>query len=365
LFIPLFPQIAANVGASQFQLSFLLSAYPLAQFFASPILGSLSDRFGRRPILFISKLGSVVAYLILAFARSFPLLLLSRLIDGSTGGNIPVARAYIADITTKENRSRGMAVIGIAFGLGFIIGPAIGGLLYQVSHTTTVPLLFGASLSLFSSLLTWFFLPETVTKPVISSPLVINPLRSLSYFSLKTVLGRLIWANFLITILYSGFQTTTTFFSTAVFGFSPGQNGQLLIYIGVLGFVIQGLFAKVTIRRPVLLTIVGIIVSGLGIIFVSQAGNLPLFYLALAFSSFGSSLVGIFLATVFSSANDKVGEGESMGALDGTGSLGRIFGPGLAAIFITGHPRPLYLVLGLLMLPIALFFSQSRKSPTL
>src|SRR3989339_1444590 len=158
IIIPILPTISEQIGITGLSLGFLVSAYPLAQFFSAPILGSLSDRYGRKPILVISKLGTVVAYLIFAYARSLPLLLISKLIDGATGGNIPAARAYISDITTKENRSRGMAVIGMGFGLGFIIGPALGGIFYSIGGSQGLPSLVGAALCLVSAVLTQVFL---------------------------------------------------------------------------------------------------------------------------------------------------------------------------------------------------------------
>ncbi|MEK7299169.1 MAG: MFS transporter [Candidatus Margulisiibacteriota bacterium] len=127
LIIPVLPQIAARYQPNPYLLGFLLASYSLCQFFSAPILGRLSDKYGRKPVLLVSKMGTCISYLIFAFSGTYWLILLSRMLDGFTGGNISVARAYVADVTTDEHRSRGMAVIGMAFGFGFLLGPAMGG----------------------------------------------------------------------------------------------------------------------------------------------------------------------------------------------------------------------------------------------
>ena len=132
IILPLLPYIAEKYSANPFQIGMLTATYSFFQLIAAPILGRLSDRYGRKKLLIISQFGSAVGYLILGLSGNLPLLFLSRIIDGITGGNISIAQAYIADVTTKENRARGMGMIGAAFGLGFIFGPAIGGFLSKL-----------------------------------------------------------------------------------------------------------------------------------------------------------------------------------------------------------------------------------------
>jgi len=135
LILPLLPFYAESLGAGEVQIGILLVAFAAMQFIGAPILGSLSDRFGRRPLLIVSQLGTVIAFLILGAADSWALLLLSRLVGGLMGGNITVAQAYIADVTDEANRAQGLALIGAAFGLGFILGPVAGGFLAGASLT--------------------------------------------------------------------------------------------------------------------------------------------------------------------------------------------------------------------------------------
>ena len=132
--------------------------------FANPILGSLSDKFGRRPVLILSKLGTMLAYIILANAFTYWVFLFSRLLDGFTGGNISVARAYVADVTEPKDRARGMAIIGMAFGTGFILGPALGGILFSMFDTHTIPCYFAAGLSAIAVIFTVLFLEEPTKK---------------------------------------------------------------------------------------------------------------------------------------------------------------------------------------------------------
>ena len=161
--IPVLPYYAEGTrfGATPRTVGFLFASYSVMQLIFSPVLGRLSDKHGRRPILLISLLGTCLGFLILGFATTLWMLFLGRIIDGISGGNISTAQAYIADVTTPENRAKGMGLIGAAFGMGFVFGPAIGGIL---SHWGIhVPFLFAAGLSLANVILLYFTLPETVT----------------------------------------------------------------------------------------------------------------------------------------------------------------------------------------------------------
>ena len=160
--IPLLPFYAntAPFFASPLEIGFLFSIYSWMQFFFAPILGRLSDKYGRRPILFISLLGSAVGFLILGLAGSMLALFIGRIVGGITGANISTAQAYIADITTRENRAKGMGLFGAAFGLGFILGPALAGILS--GYGVHVPFYFAAGLSFVNAIALYFLLPESI-----------------------------------------------------------------------------------------------------------------------------------------------------------------------------------------------------------
>src|SRR5256884_2644434 len=160
IIIPLLPFYAATFGASPFVVGLLFASFSLCQLIASPALGDLSDRYGRRPVLVFSLAGTVVSFVMMALAHSVTMLFLSRIVDGLSGGNISTARAYVADITEPKDRARAYGLIGAAFGLGFIIGPALSGVLAQVS--ITAPIWAAAGITLVATLMAWFWLPETV-----------------------------------------------------------------------------------------------------------------------------------------------------------------------------------------------------------
>jgi MFS transporter, DHA1 family, tetracycline resistance protein len=153
--------------ATPFDIGLLFASYSLMQFVFSPILGGLSDKYGRRPVLFFSIIGSAVGYLLIGFAFALWMVFAGRIISGITGGNISTAQAYIADVTSKENRARGMGLFGAMFGLGFVFGPAIGGVLSRFG--IGAPFIFAAVLSLANAILLYFILPETVKKDLYDS----------------------------------------------------------------------------------------------------------------------------------------------------------------------------------------------------
>src|SRR6187401_1575628 len=160
IIIPLLPFYAQTFGASPLVVGLLFASFSLAQLIATPALGDLSDRYGRRPILIFSLLGTVVSFVMLALAQSITMLFLARIVDGLSGGNISTARAYVADVTEPKDRARAYGLIGAAFGLGFILGPALSGVLAGISYTA--PIWAAAILTLVAAAVAWLWLPETV-----------------------------------------------------------------------------------------------------------------------------------------------------------------------------------------------------------
>src|SRR5271168_5408080 len=164
LVMPLLAPFAKQYGFSAGQIGLLFSAYPMCQLVAGPILGRLSDRYGRRPLLIFSQAGTAVSFLILGLSRDFRVMLLARMLDGASGGNILVAQAYVADVTAPEDRARGMGLIGMAFGLGFVLGPLMGGMLLKLplgdDWRLRLPFLVAAGFSTLAWVLVLFRLPE-------------------------------------------------------------------------------------------------------------------------------------------------------------------------------------------------------------
>src|ERR1044072_4024382 len=240
--IPVLPFYAEGTrfGATPSEVGLLFASYSVMQLFFAPVLGRLSDKYGRRPVLLFSLLGTCLGFLILGFATTLWMLFVGRILDGITGGNISTAQAYIADVTTKENRAKGMGLIGAAFGLGFVFGPAIGGILSRWG--VAVPFLFAAGLCFSNSLLLYFTLPETVTP---DHPARISAARGRGLAQLiesvkNPRLGFVFAIYFLFVVAFSIMTTTFSLYTMFRFGYDAQHTGYLFTYVGVLAVIVQG-----------------------------------------------------------------------------------------------------------------------------
>lgn len=328
IILPLLPYIAEKYQAGPLQIGILSASYSFFQLIASPILGRLSDRYGRKKMLIISQIGSAIGYLILALAHSLPLLFLSRIIDGITGGNISIAQAYIADVTTKENRARGMGLIGAAFGLGFIFGPAIGGALSKISYSA--PAYFAFAVSLITVLATAFFLKESVNE----NKAAISPRTKFSLQEFRRVLGLypigiLMIVFLMLNTAFSIMQGNFALWTQKTFNFEPSQNGWLFAYIGVLAVIIQMKVLPYAVKRfhekNILLASVVFMFIGLTLIPLSFHPNF--LFVALFFLPLGNGLSNPTIQALASENVPKEEYGETLGILQSSGSLGRIIGP--------------------------------------
>ncbi|NBV42552.1 MFS transporter, partial [bacterium] len=277
LIIPILPQLAYQLEQNRFMMGLLLAAYSLAQFVAAPILGSLSDKYGRKPILVISKLGSVAAYAILAVATNYWMFFLSRLLDGFTGGNISAARAYAADITSEEDRPKGMAIIGIAFGTGFILGPALGGFLYGLGNQGHVIAAWTAGLmSFLALLLTIFLLKEPERRNVSSTQSFLPKFReAFSNRSIQLICA----AQAIYMILFSAFESTFSVYTFETFRFTEKTNSLIFLYIGLLALVVQGTITRRAPKNLRLVTILGFVIAAVGFMAIHLA-YVPIYLLA-------------------------------------------------------------------------------------
>ncbi len=361
IIIPLLPTISADLGIKGVALGLLTASYALAQFISSPILGNLSDKFGRKPILVFSKAGTVLAYVMLAFSKSYYLILLSRLIDGFTGGNIPAARAYISDVTTKENRARGMAIIGISFGLGFILGPALGGIFFSIGKSKTLPALIGAGLSLLSLVLTQLFLDESHRIEKDTSKNRNFSIKNFFKIFKHPEIQRILGVVFVSTMIVSGLQTTLPFFADKLFGFTTEQNSYMLIYLGVLGLITQGFLARKKFKNTDFMVNLGLILLAIGIILMAIIPVVAGLLIVLGIYSAGSGLIQIFLPTALSTTSSTDPEGEIMGAYEGVSSLSRVIGPAIFGSLVLTIPRQTYFVSGVIMLILLIWFKGHKN----
>src|SRR5256714_4997820 len=340
--IPVLPFYAEGTAfnATPRTVGLLFASYSIMQLIFSPILGRLSDKYGRRPVLLLSIIGTGIGFLILGFATTIFMLFAGRILDGITGGNISTAQAYIADITTKENRAKGMGLIGAAFGLGFIFGPAIGGILSRWG--IHVPFFFAAALCFANAALLYFTLPETVTanhpaKNLAGSRSFRQLFRSLRQPRLAFVL--IIY--FLFVVAFSIMTTSFSLYTMFRFGYDAQHTGYLFAYVGLIAVIIQGgLIGKLVKRFGELpLVIVGALcfaISLFAVPFVSPAaGGLAALLVGGGVFSMGNSLATPALTSLASKSVGAAEQGIVLGVTQSAASLARAVGPSLAAVLIS------------------------------
>ncbi|MBW6474107.1 MAG: MFS transporter [Anaerolineaceae bacterium] len=253
IILPLLPFYAETFGASATLVGLLVAIYAAGQMISAPLLGRLSDRYGRRPFLIVSILGGAISFFILGFASNLTMLFIARLVAGLTAGNISVAQAYITDITDAKNRSRGLGLIGAAFGLGFIIGPALGGILSQWGYS--IPAFLAAGIATINLIVVIAWLPESLTeerkkeislqkKPPISINSLLTTLK-------KPVIGPLLHTRVFYGFAFALFQSIFALYGEYRFGLNAQNIGYILTYIGILSVITQGfLVGKISDRFP-------------------------------------------------------------------------------------------------------------------
>lgn len=252
IILPLLSLYATAFGASPFVIGFLSAAYPLMQLIGAPILGRLSDRYGRKPVLVISQIGTFTGFLMLGFANALWLIFLSRIIDGLSGANIATAQAAITDSTTAKTRTQGLGLIGAAFGLGFIIGPVIAFVSLSLSDNNyAVPAFVAAVCSLLSILLTAFWFEETLPaerrqggrqRPSLSVGAMVSALR-------HPAIGLLLGLIFFYHLAFGGFEQLLALFTLSRLGLNGANNAVLFVFVGIIIVAVQGGFVGKWSRR--------------------------------------------------------------------------------------------------------------------
>ena len=339
--IPVLPFYAQGTkfGATPREVGLLFASYSVMQLIFAPVLGRLSDKYGRRPVLLISLIGTSLGFLILGFATTLWMLFLGRIIDGISGGNISTAQAYIADVTTKENRAKGMGLIGAAFGLGFVFGPAIGGVLSRWG--INVPFLFAGTLAFANAILLYFVLPETVTQdhPARISAASGRGWRQLIESLKRPRLGFVLTIYFLSIVAFSIMTAVFSLFMMFRLGYDAFHNGWVFAYVGVISAIIQGgLIGKLVKRfgEPALVIIGSLLFSAslFATPFIGPAVGLMGILLTGAVSSIGNALNAPSLSSLASKSAGAGEQGGVLGAMQSVASLARAVGPSLAAFLI-------------------------------
>jgi DHA1 family tetracycline resistance protein-like MFS transporter len=331
LILPLLPYYAETFKASEFVTGLLIASYAAMQLIGAPILGRLSDRFGRRPILLISVFGTFLGFILLSLANALWILFASRIIDGITGGNLSVAQAYISDVTDAKNRSKGLGMIGAAFGLGFIIGPAAGGFLSQWGYH--VPALVAASISLINLVLIFFWLPESLTeerraeynsqkRPPVNLAAFLTALR-------RPFSGSLLITRFFFGLAFAIFQTIFSLYALAKFNLTAAHTGYVLTYVGVLSVFVQGfLVGRLTNRfREDLLITVSVVLMGVSLASWALVPSVLLLLVILAPIAISGGLLNTLLSSTLTKAVEPQEIGGILGLSASIESSTRIIAP--------------------------------------
>jgi DHA1 family tetracycline resistance protein-like MFS transporter len=313
----------------------LSSVYASAQLFAGPVLGALSDRYGRRPVLLICLLGTSAGYLILGLANSLPLIFLAVLIDGLTGGNLTTAYAYIADVTTSENRARGMGMVGAAFGLGLMAGPALGGLLSR--YGLYVPAFTASAIALSNVIFGFFVLPESLPpekREIKSISQIFNWGKQFTSLLRQANIQKFLAAMFLLNLAFAGLQSNFPLYSNYRFHWTPTQNSFFYLYVGVCAVFIQGfLFGKL---QPYIgerkLTLFGLTFMAIGLAGMALAPASWMLYPAVTIVALGTGMSIPSLTALVSLRVSESEQGRLMGGTQTLLSLTSIFGPVIAGI---------------------------------
>lgn len=349
ILIPILPTFASKeLGISDFEIGIVIAIYSLVQFLFNPILGKLSDRIGRRPVILVSLLFTVISYILFSFSTTFMILLLSRLLAGFGGSNIGVAQAYIADVTTKEERSKGMGMIGAAFGLGFVFGPMIGGFLSKYGYDIAG---YGAAgFSFLAFLFAVVALPESNINRTVSKKFEIK-LFDINFTKetlKKPVIGTMIILFFIIVFSMANIYGTFSLIAYKVYHFSDQQIGYLFGMIGIIGAIIQGggiryLSVKFSDRTLILM---GTICMTIGLGMIPYGQNFIGVAIIASVLAIGTGMLQPTILSLISRYSPDKEQGAILGLNQSVSSFARVLGPlwggfsydflGYEAPFLTG-----------------------------
>lgn len=353
IIVPLLPFYAETFGASPLVVGLLFAVFSLCQLFAAPVLGDLSDRYGRRPILIVSLIGTVISFVMLALAQSITMLFVARIVDGLSGGNISTARAYVADITEPKDRSRAYGLIGAAFGLGFVLGPALSALLVPISYTA--PIWAAAGITLIAVAMAWFWLPETVHRAHAGTGM---PFRSLAAMMGRPALRRVLVMDFSYWLAFAMFQTTFALFAAARFGFDAARTAAFFAAFALLGAVVQGflirsIVARLGDKRTFML---GLVCAAFGLVAATLTREVWLFAASLVALALGIGFGHPTMSSIISRSARDDEQGRVQGAASAVESLGRTIGPvwGTASLQRFGEATPYLSAAGLLVMTLVL-----------
>ncbi|MBL8240819.1 MAG: MFS transporter [Bryobacterales bacterium] len=370
ILIPIMPYLVRQFRTDALTVGLLAVAFSAAQFVAAPILGALSDRIGRRPVLLFSILGSAFGYFLFGWAGSLWLMFLARIIDGATGGNISTAMAAIADTSAPKDRAKNFGLIGMAFGLGFIIGPALGGLLSKISIQAPA---YGAGvIGLVTVTFGYFLFPETLPperrKSGIVSAAESNPLQSVASAFARREIRMFLLALFFLNFAFAALQTNFSNYTIDRFQFGPDDNAWVFAFIGLLAAIMQG--AVVRKLLPVLgerkMAIQGFLYFAIGFLIVAGAPTAVWLFPGVALVAIGSSFTNPTLNAMISQRSAANEQGSILGTTQSVLSLTRVAGPAWAGFVFDGFgpSSPYWSGAAFIVLAMLLALPDLRSSQT-
>ncbi len=349
IILPLLPFYAEQLGATPLVVGWLLSSYGICQFVAGPVLGQISDRIGRKPVLLLSQGGTLIGFLILAFSTSLLPVFISRVIDGLTAGNISVAQAYISDVTEPEKRAKSFGLIGIAFGFGFLVGPALAGLLAHFGHQ--YPIFAAAGLSAASIVATSVLLPSSkkaaqLAAQSVSSGTTVPKTRHLDWKSSLALfkepeLGSLLWQFFAFIcafgIFFSGFALfAERRYTHHAIAFGTKEVGYVFAYVGLLGMIIQGGLIGRLVKKfgESRLVQAGFVFMAVGFVYLSGTFDLPNLLAAVSVMFFGMSVLRPSLTSLITQKAGRHRQGIALGMTQSFMSISQILMPFISGALI-------------------------------
>jgi MFS family permease len=378
IILPLLPFYAEHMGATPLVVGLIISSFAVCQFVAGPLLGRISDHVGRRPVLIVSQLGTLIGFLILANARVLWLVFLARMIDGLTAGNLSLAQAYIADVTKPSERSKSFAVIGIAFGIGFLVGPGVSGLLAADGNLSR-PIYAGAALSFLSILCTYFLLPKN---PVIPEPepgqkqdealpagkrlSVFDLGHYAKYFREPGVRLRL-WQFFLFAFAFSGFVSGFALFAERRLQFEVRQVGYMFAFAGFLGIILQGGLIGRLVKKfgDKALVYSGFIAATIGYAGMGFSHDWRMLVAVSVFSSYGTGVLRPSITSLVTQAGGRREQGTLLGLTQSITSVCQIVAPALSGFLISNGLLTTWamVVAGTTAVGIASSFAERTATP--
>ena len=335
LILPFLPFYAQSLGASPLVVASILSLFSLFQFISAPILGRLSDIYGRRPLLIASQISTFISFIILGKSTTLAMIFISRAVDGLLGSNFTIAQAYISDVSSKKDRSKAFGISGMAFGIGFLIGPAIGGFLSQFGFS--IPAFTAAGISFLTILATFFFLPETIKRKQTTIKIKLIDWSVFTKYLSNNKTSRQLWQFLLYIMTHVIFISNFALYLNKKLNFKAQDVGFLLAYIGLISIIFRGFlmpklinkYGEKQLKKASVLAII------LGLLGLAGATNFLWLLPAISLFACGNGLARPLIMGSISRSVKSNQQGAIIGVANSLGSLAQIVGPLIGGYLLT------------------------------